>query len=217
MTDLLLLPGDGIGPEVTAQVRRVAGKIAPELTLDERPFGGISFDQLGSPLTEETLAAAKAAKAVLMGAVGGPKWKDAPRDKRPEAGLLGLRAGMGVFANLRPALCFQPLAGASSLKRELIEGLDFMIVRELTGGVYFGQPRFIEDLPGGGPPAGDTQVYTTMEIERIARVAFELARGRRNKVHSAEKSNVMETGLLWREVVTDLHKSDYADAEPEQI
>src|SRR6185437_10697703 len=131
MTDLLLLPGDGIGPEVTAQVARVAEKIAPDLSLDERPFGGISFDQLGSPLTDETLAAARAARAGLMGAVGGPKWANAPRDKRPEAGLLGLRAGMGVFANLRPALCFQPLAGASSLKRELVEGLDLMIVREL--------------------------------------------------------------------------------------
>ncbi len=217
MTDLLLLPGDGIGPEVTAQVRRVAGKLAPELSIDERPFGGISYDQLGSPLADETLAAAKAARAVLMGAVGGPKWVGVPRDKRPEAGLLGLRAGMGVFANLRPALCFQPLADASSLKRELVEGLDFMIVRELTGGVYFGQPRFIEDLPGGGRRAVDTQVYTTMEIERIARVAFELARGRRNKVHSAEKSNVMETGLLWREVVTDLHAREYADVELEHI
>src|SRR5471030_2007509 len=214
MPDLLLLPRDGIGPEVTAQVRRVAGKIAPDLTLDERPFGGISYDQLGSPLTDETLSAAK---AVLMGAVGGPKWAGVPRDKRPEAGLLGLRAGMGVFANLRPALCFQPLADASSLKREVIEGLDFLIVRELTGGVYFGQPRFIEDLPGGGKRAVDTQVYTTMEIERIARVAFELARGRRNKVHSAEKSNVMETGLLWRQVVTDLHARDYADVELEHI
>src|SRR3954470_23617888 len=180
MTDLLLLPGDGIGPEVTAQVRRVAARLAPDLTLDERPFGGISYDQLGSPLTDETLAAAKAAKAVLMGAVGGPKWAGVPRDKRPEAGLLGLRAGMGVFANLRPALCFQPLASASTLKREVIEGLDLMIVRELTGGVYFGQPRGIEDLPGGGRRGVDTQVYTTAEIERIARVAFELARGRRN-------------------------------------
>jgi 3-isopropylmalate dehydrogenase len=217
MTDLLLLPGDGIGPEVTAQVRRVAGKLAPDMSLDERPFGGISYDQLGSPLTDETLAAAKAAKAVLMGAVGGPQWAKAPRDKRPEAGLLGLRTGMGVFANLRPAICFQPLADASSLKRELVEGLDLMIVRELTGGVYFGQPRFIEDLPGGGRRAVDTQVYTTMEIERIARVAFELARGRRNKVHSAEKSNVMETGLLWREVVTDLHARDYADVQLEHI
>ena len=217
MTDLLLLPGDGIGPEVTAQVRRVAGKVAPDLTLDERPFGGTSFDQLGTPLSDETLGAAKTARAVLMGAVGGPKWKDAPRDKRPEAGLLGLRAGMGVFANLRPAICFQPLANASSLKRELVEGLDFMIVRELTGGIYFGEPRYIEDLPGGGRRGVDTQVYTTAEIERVARVAFELARGRRNKVSSAEKSNVMETGLLWRQVVTDLHAREYADVELEHI
>jgi len=217
MTDLLLLPGDGIGPEVTRQARRVAEAIAPDLTIAEAPFGGSSFDALGAPLTDETLAAARAAKAVLMGAVGGPKWKDAPRDKRPEAGLLGLRAGMGVFANLRPAICFQPLADASSLKRELVEGLDFMIVRELTGGVYFGQPRFIEDLPGGGRRGVDTQVYTTAEIERIARVAFELARGRRNKVTSAEKSNVMETGLLWRQVVTDLHAREYADVELEHI
>ena len=217
MTDLLLLPGDGIGPEVTAQARRVAEAIAPDLSIAEAPFGGISYDQLGSPLTDETLAAAKAARAVLMGAVGGPQWANAPRDKRPEAGLLGLRTGMGVFANLRPALCFQPLADASSLKRELIEGLDFMIVRELTGGVYFGQPRFIEDLPGGGRRAVDTQVYTTAEIERVARVAFELARGRRGKVTSAEKSNVMETGLLWRQVVSDLHARDYADVELEHI
>ena len=217
MTDLLLLPGDGIGPEVTAQVRRVADDLTPDLSIDERLFGGISYDTHGVPLTEETLAAAKAAKAVLMGAVGGPQWVDAPRDKRPEAGLLALRAGMNVFANLRPALCFQPLADASSLKREVVEGLDFMIVRELTGGIYFGSPRFIEDLPGGGQRAVDTQVYTTAEIERVARVAFELARGRRNKVHSAEKSNVMDSGLLWRRVVTDLHRREYADVELEHI
>ena len=217
MTDLLLLPGDGIGPEVTAQVRRVAEALTPELSLDQRPFGGISYDQLGTPLADETLAAAKAARAVLMGAVGGPQWAGTPRDKRPEAGLLALRAGMGVFANLRPALCFQPLADASSLKREVVEGLDFMIVRELTGGIYFGSPRFIEDLPGGGQRAVDTQVYTTMEIERVARVAFELARGRRNRVTSAEKSNVMDSGLLWRRVVTALHQRDYADVELEHI
>lgn len=217
MTDLLLLPGDGIGPEVTAEVRRVIAALTPDLVVEERPFGGISYDQSGSPLTDETLALAKASKAVLMGAVGGPKWAGVPRDKRPEAGLLALRAGMEVFANLRPALCFGPLADASSLKRELVEGLDFMIVRELTGGIYFGEPRFIEDLPGGGKRAVDTQVYTTAEIERVARVAFELARGRRNKVHSAEKSNVMDSGLLWREVVTDLHKREFADVELEHI
>jgi 3-isopropylmalate dehydrogenase len=213
MTDLLLLPGDGIGPEVTAQVRRVAEALTPDLSIDERPFGGSSYDQFGTPLADETLAAAKAARAVLMGAVGGPKWAGVPRDKRPEAGLLNLRAGMEVFANLRPALCFGPLADASSLKREIVEGLDLMIVRELTGGIYFGEPRFIEDLPGGGKRAVDTQVYTTAEIERVSRVAFELARGRSNKVASAEKSNVMDSGLLWREVVTDLHKREYADVE----
>ncbi|MDE2488168.1 MAG: 3-isopropylmalate dehydrogenase [Alphaproteobacteria bacterium] len=217
MTDLLLLPGDGIGPEVIAEVKRVAARLWPELTTSEMPFGGASFDQLGTPLSDEALAAAKSARAVLMGAVGGPKWAGAPRDKRPEAGLLRLRAGMGVFANLRPALCFQPLAEASTLKRELVEGLDIVIVRELTGGVYFGQPRGIEDLPGGGRRGVDTQVYTTAEIERVARVAFELARGRRNKVTSAEKSNVMETGLLWRQVVTDLHKREFADVTLEHM
>jgi 3-isopropylmalate dehydrogenase len=217
MTDLLLLPGDGIGPEVTAQVRRVAERLTPDLSIEERAFGGASYDAHGAPLTDETLAAAKAARAVLMGAVGGPQWAGAPRDKRPEAGLLALRAGMEVFANLRPALCFGPLADASSLKRELVEGLDLMFVRELTGGIYFGQPRFIEDLPGGGKRAVDTQVYTTAEIERVARVAFELARKRRNRVHSAEKSNVMDSGLLWREVVTDLHRREYADVELEHI
>jgi 3-isopropylmalate dehydrogenase len=213
MTDLLLLPGDGIGPEVIGEVRKVAARLTPDLAIEERAFGGCSYDRFGSPLTDETLAAAKAAKAVLMGAVGGPKWTDAPRDKRPEAGLLALRAGMQVFANLRPALCFQPLADASTLKRAVVEGLDLMIVRELTGGVYFGQPRFIEALPGGGKRAVDTQVYTTAEIERVARVAFELARGRRNKVTSCEKANVMDSGLLWREVVSDLHKREFADVE----
>jgi 3-isopropylmalate dehydrogenase len=215
MTDLLLLPGDGIGPEVTEQVRRVASRLANDLKVEERLFGGCSFDTNGTPLTDEVLAEAKAAKAVLMGAVGGPKWASAPRDKRPEAGLLRLRAGMEVFANLRPALCFPSLADASTLKREVVEGLDIVIVRELTGGVYFGQPRGVEDLPGGGKRGIDTQVYTTAEIERVSRVAFELARGRRNKVTSAEKSNVMETGLLWREVVTDLHKREYSDVELE--
>ncbi|MDP1736756.1 MAG: 3-isopropylmalate dehydrogenase [Caulobacter sp.] len=214
---LLLLPGDGIGPEVTAQVRRVAAVLTPDLTLDERDFGGISFDRNGAPITEEAIATALKSDAVLMGAVGGPKWAGVPRDKRPEMGLLGLRKAMDVFANLRPALCFDALADASSLKRELVAGLDIMFVRELTGGVYFGQPRFIETLPDGQRRGVDTQVYTTSEIERVSRVAFELARGRRNKVHSLEKSNVMETGLLWREVVTDLHKRDYADVQLEHM
>jgi 3-isopropylmalate dehydrogenase len=215
MTDLLLLPGDGIGPEVTEQVRRVASRMANDLTIEERPFGGSSYDLNGTPLTDQVLAEAKAAKAVLMGAVGGPKWASVPRHVRPEAGLLALRSGMQVFANLRPALCFGALADASTLKREVVEGLDIVIIRELTGGVYFGQPRGVEDLPGGGRRGVDTQVYTTAEIERVSRVAFELARGRRNKVTSAEKSNVMETGQLWREVVTDLHKREFADVELE--
>jgi 3-isopropylmalate dehydrogenase len=218
---LLLLPGDGIGPEVTAQVRRVADWLSAnaglDLTIDERMIGGASFDTYGTPLTDEAEATAMKSDAVLLGAVGGPKWASVPRDKRPEMGLLRLRKSMDVFANLRPALCFDALADASSLKRDLVAGLDIMIVRELTGGVYFGQPRGIETLPDGQRRGFDTQVYTTSEIERVARVAFELARGRRNKVASAEKSNVMESGLLWREVVEALHKRDYADVELEHV
>jgi 3-isopropylmalate dehydrogenase len=214
---LLLLPGDGIGPEVIAQVKRVAAQLTPDLKLEERAFGGQAYDLEGSPLPPATLALAKASDAVLMGAVGGPKWASAPRQLRPEAGLLGLRAGMGVFANLRPALCFAPLADASTLKREVVEGLDIMIVRELTGGVYFGQPRGIEALANGQRRGVDTQVYTTGEIERVSRVAFALARGRRGKVTSCEKSNVMETGLLWREVVTDLHAREFADVSLEHM
>jgi 3-isopropylmalate dehydrogenase len=217
MSDILLLPGDGIGPEVTAQVRRVLDRIAPDISVAEGVVGGGSYDRFGSPLTGETLAAARASKAVIMGAVGGPKWTDVPRDKRPEMGILGLRKGLAVFANIRPAFCFPALADASSLKREKIEGLDFIIVREATGGVYFGEPRGIEDLPGGGQRAVDTQVYTTEEIERVGRVAFELARSRRNLVHSAEKSNVMETGLLWRRVMSELHRREYPDVRLEHI
>ena len=217
MSSLLLLPGDGVGPEVTAEVRRVAERLTNDLVIDERPFGGASYALHGTPMTDDTLDLAKASDAVLKGPVGGEYAADAPRHLRPEAALLTLRAGMEVFANLRPAICFQPLIDASTLKREVIEGVDLMIVRELTGGVYFGQPRGIETLPDGGRRGVDTQVYTTQEIERVARVAFQLARGRRGKVTSAEKSNVMETGLLWREVVTDLHARDYADVKLEHM
>jgi 3-isopropylmalate dehydrogenase len=217
MSTLLLLPGDGVGPEVIGQARRVAQRLTPDLALEECPLGGASYDALGTPLSDETLRRAKACDAVLMGAVGGPQWAGAPRHLRPEAGLLGLRAGMGVFANLRPAICFAALAGASTLKREVVEGLDLMIVRELTGGVYFGEPRGIETLSDGQRRGVDTQVYTTSEIERVARVAFELARGRRGKVTSCEKSNVMESGLLWREVVAGLHARDYADIALEHM
>lgn len=214
---LLLLPGDGIGPEVCAQVRRVAAALVPDVHIDEALYGGASYDANGTPLTDDVLARALASDAVLLGAVGGPRWADVPRHLRPEAGLLRLRREMDVFANLRPALCFDALADASSLKREVVAGLDIMIVRELTGGVYFGEPRGIETLSDGQRRGVDTQVYTTLEIERVARVAFELARGRRNLVHSAEKSNVMESGMLWREVVTALHARDYADVRLEHI
>ena len=214
---LLLLPGDGIGPEVTAQARRVAHRLWPELVIEERLFGGAAYDIEGAPLSPATLQLAKACDAVLMGAVGGPKWSGAPRALRPEAGLLALRAGMGVYANLRPALCFAPLAGASTLKPEVVRGLDIMIVRELTGGVYFGQPRGIETLANGERRGVDTQVYTTHEIERVSRVAFALARGRRGKVTSCEKSNVMESGLLWREVVGELHAREFADVALEHM
>ena len=211
---LLLLPGDGIGPEVTAVARRVAGRLITQgldLAITEARFGGVSIDADGVPLTDETLAAAKASDAVLMGAVGGPQWAGQPYDKRPEAGLLALRAGMNVYANLRPALCFAALAEASSLKRIFVEGLDILFVRELTGGVYFGEPRGIETLPDGQRRGVNTHVYTTSEIERVARTAFELARGRKGEVVSAEKSNVMEAGLLWRETVQALRDAEYPD------
>jgi len=217
MARLLLLPGDGIGPEVTAEARRVAERLDPDLVIETRPFGGSSYDELGTPLSDDTLELARTSQAVLMGAVGGPQWASAPRHLRPEAGLLGLRAGMGVFANLRPAICFRALADASTLKREVVEGLDLMIVRELTGGVYFGQPRGVETLPDGRRRGVDTQVYDTTEIERVARVAFTLAAGRRKKVTSCEKSNVMETGLLWRETVTALHAREFPEITLEHM
>lgn len=211
---LLLLPGDGIGPEVTAVSRRVAGRLITQglaLEISEARFGGAAIDADGVPLTAETLAAAKASDAVLMGAVGGPQWAGQPYGNRPEAGLLALRAGMNVYANLRPALCFAALADASSLKRIFVEGLDILFVRELTGGVYFGEPRGIETLADGQRRGVNTHVYTSSEIRRVARTAFELARGRKGEVVSAEKSNVMEAGLLWREEVQALRDAEYPD------
>ena len=214
---LLLLPGDGIGPEVTAAAMRVFDWLNTHTQLDvittTANFGGIGFDRDGMPLTDTTLAAAKAADAVLMGAVGGPQWSGVAYDKRPEAGLLTLRAGMGVFANLRPARCFDALAGASSLKREFVAGLDILFVRELTGGVYFGEPRGITDLGGGERRGVNTQVYTSSEIRRVARVAFELAASRTGRVCSADKANVMESGLLWREEVQALRNAEYPHIE----
>lgn len=215
MTHILLLPGDGIGCEVIAAARRVLDHLIQRdglvLTVEEDDLGGAAYDRHGTPLAAETLVRAKRADAVLMGAVGGSKWADVPYDKRPEAGLLSLRRELGLFANLRPAFVFEPLVAASTLKEEVVRGLDIMIVRELTGGVYFGEPRGITTLANGQRQGLNTQVYTTSEIHRVARVAFELARGRRGQVVSCEKSNVMESGLLWRQEVTALHASDYAD------
>jgi 3-isopropylmalate dehydrogenase len=214
---LLLLPGDGIGPEVMGEVGRALGWLGERRGLrfetESDLVGGAALEAHGVPLTDATLAKALGADAVLFGAVGGPKWDKNPFHLKPEQGLLRLRKELGLFANLRPAICFSPLAEASSLKRELVEGLDIMILRELTGGVYFGEPRGIERLADGTRRAVDTQVYTTPEIERIGRVALELARKRRNKVCSVEKANVMHTGVLWRETMTALHAAEYADVE----
>ena len=217
MPTLLLLPGDGIGPEVCAQVRRVAEVLTPDLNVEERIYGGASYDAHGAPLTDEVRDAALASDAVLMGAVGGPQWANAPRHLRPEAGLLNLRKAMDVYANLRPAYCFEALADASSLKRELVSGLDIMFVRELTGGVYFGEPKEIIDLGNGQKRGIDTQVYDTYEIERIAGVAFEMARTRNNRVCSMEKRNVMKSGVLWNQVVTETHKAKYSDVQLEHM
>ena len=215
MTHILLLPGDGIGPEVIAETRRVMGWIGRNggwtFTVEEAPIGGVAYDTLGTPEPETTIAKAKAADAVLFGAVGGPQWDPLPFTLKPERGLLRLRKELGLFANLRPALCFDALKDASSLKPEIVSGLDLLIVRELTGGVYFGEPKEITTLADGQKRAVDTQVYTTGEIARIARVAFELARLRGRRVASAEKSNVMVTGVLWREVVQRIHDTEFAD------
>jgi 3-isopropylmalate dehydrogenase len=214
---ILILPGDGIGPEVMAEVERLISwfnaRSTTKFETSHDLVGGTSYDKHGTPVTEEAMKKALAADAVLFGAVGGPKWATAPYDKRPEAALLRLRKDLGLFANLRPALCFDALKASSTLKPEIVAGLDIMIVRELTGGVYFGEPRGITTLPNGQRRGVDTQVYETYEIHRIARVAFELARLRGNKVASAEKHNVMTSGLLWKEEVTKLHAAEYKDVE----
>lgn len=212
MTRLLLLPGDGIGPEVIAEVRLLADALAlPGLELVEAPFGGAAIDAHGTPLPPEVEALALASDAVLMGAVGGPQWAGQPYDLRPEAGLLRLRAAMQVFANLRPARLFPALSDASTLKRDVVAGLDILFVRELVGGVYFGTPRGIETLPSGERVGVNTQRYSESEIARVAQVAFALARARGGHVTSVEKSNVMESGLLWREVVTAIGARDWPD------
>jgi 3-isopropylmalate dehydrogenase len=216
---LLLLPGDGIGPEVMREARRVIAwlekhKLA-SFSIEEDLAGGCAYDAHGKAISESAMDKALAADAVLFGSVGGPKWDKVPYDVRPEAGLLRLRKDLALFANIRPAICYPALADASSLKRELVEGLDIIIVRELTGGVYFGEPKTITDLGNGQKRAVDTQVYDTYEIERIARVAFDLARKRRNKVTSMEKRNVMKTGVLWHEVVNQVHQREFKDVQLE--
>jgi len=214
---VLLLPGDGIGPEVFREVRRVMDWFdrarGVSFELDEDLVGGAAFDKHGTPLTDATLEKALTSDAVLFGAVGGPKYDDLPFDQKPERGLLALRKELGLFANLRPAKVFDALVSSSSLKPELVQGLDVMILRELTGGIYFGEPRGIESLPNGERRGINTQVYTTSEIRRVASVGFELARKRQGKVCSVEKANVMESGVLWREEVQKLHDADFADVE----
>jgi 3-isopropylmalate dehydrogenase len=217
--NLLLLPGDGIGPEVMGEVKKIIawmnGHGMGTFDTEEGLVGGACYDARGVSVQDETVAKAKAADAVIFGAVGGPKWDKVPYEVRPEAGLLRLRKDLALFGNLRPAICYPALAASSSLKPEVVDGLDLVIVRELTGGVYFGEPKTITDLGNGQKRAVDTQVYDTYEIERIARVAFELARKRRNKVTSMEKRNVMKTGVLWNEVVTQVHAREFKDVQLE--
>ena len=214
---LLLLPGDGIGPEAMAQVTRLIDVLNSDFNAGFETqtglVGGSAYDAHGQSISEEDMKLALAADAVLFGAVGGPKWDSVPYEVRPEAGLLRLRKDMELFANLRPAICYPALAASSSLKPEVVEGLDILIVRELTGGVYFGDPKEIIDLGNGQKRGIDTQVYDTFEIERISGVAFELARTRQNKVCSMEKHNVMKSGVLWKEVVSATHKAKYSDVE----
>jgi 3-isopropylmalate dehydrogenase len=211
MYKILVFPGDGIGVEVTKQALRAVRKLGEMFHLvfevEEELLGGASIDKHGVPLTEAALKKAQNADAVFLGAVGGPKWDNVENAKRPEKGLLGLRKGLEVFANLRPVKLLSDLHRNSTLKEEVVKGLDFVIVRELCGGIYFGEPRGVTALPGGGEKGINTEVYTTPEIERIAVKAFELARRRRKKVTSVDKANVLESSQLWRKVVTQVHKS----------
>ncbi len=214
---LLILPGDGIGPEVMREVRRVIDWMDRRrlVTFDvsDDHVGGSAIDAYGTPITDETMQKAKDADAILFGSVGGPKWDKLGFDLRPEIAILRLRKELDLFANLRPALVFDPLIDASTLKPDVVRGLDLMIVRESTGGIYFGEPRGVETLPDGQKRGFDTETYTTSEIERVARVAFELARKRKNRVCSVEKANVMQSGLFWRQTVSALREREFADVE----
>ncbi len=211
---ILLLPGDGIGPEVLAEASRVLDALRENHGLDVETqtdcLGGAAIDRYGVPLSDDTLQRARESTLVIMGSVGGPQWS-VPYDKRPEQGLLNLRKGLGLYANIRPAQCFEALTQASSLKPDYVDGLDLVIVRELIGGIYFSEPRGITTLPDGQRQGVNTQRYSTSEIHRIAHVAFRLARQRARRVCSVEKSNVMESGLLWREEVTIIHAKHYGD------
>ena len=214
---LFLLPGDGIGPEIMHEVKAIIAFMNSQglasFETEEGLAGGAAYDAHGVGISDDDMARAEAADAVLFGAVGGPKWDHVPYEVRPEAGLLRLRKDLQLFANLRPAICYPALAASSSLKREVVEGLDILIIRELTGGVYFGEPKEIIDLGNGQKRAIDTQVYDTYEIERIARVAFDLARTRKNHVTSMEKRNVMKSGVFWNEVVTKVGAEEYPDVD----
>ncbi len=218
---LLILPGDGIGPEVMREVHRVidwmARRRAVSFDMEEGLVGGAAIEAEGNPCPDATVEKAMAADAVLFGSVGGPRWDSLPFEQRPELGILRLRKDLGLFANLRPALVLDALVDASSLKADIVRGVDIMVVRETTGGVYFGEPRGVETLPDGRRRGFDTQVYTEDEIARVARVAFDLARKRRGKVTSVEKANVMQSGRLWRAVVGEIQKSDYPDVELENM
>ncbi|MEM9046844.1 MAG: 3-isopropylmalate dehydrogenase [Pseudomonadota bacterium] len=214
---LLILPGDGIGPEVMAEVARIIdwyrSERARDFVVEGDLVGGAAYDVHGVPLSDETMAKAQDSDAVLLGAVGGPAYDDLDFSVKPERGLLRLRKEMDLYANLRPAQCFDALADYSSLKREVVAGLDIMILRELTSGMYFGEPRGIQEMNDGTRVGINTHRYTTEEIRRIARSAFELARKRGNKVCSMEKANVMEAGILWREEVQHVHDEEYPDVE----
>lgn len=218
---LLILPGDGIGPEVMREVRRVVDwmdrRRYVSFNIEEGLVGGAALDAEGTPCSDETVERARAVDAVLFGSVGGPKWDSMPFDKRPELGVLRLRKDLGLFANLRPAVVLDALVDASSLKPDLVRGLDVMIVRESTGGIYFGEPRGIHTDANGKRTGIDTEVYSEDEIARVARIAFDLARKRRNKVTSVEKANVMQSGRLWRAVVGEIGKAEFPDVELEHM
>lgn len=221
MPKILVVPGDGIGVEVTevsvSILKTVGERNGVEFTLENDLLGGCAIDTHGVPVTEETIEKAKQSDAVLLGAVGGPKWENIEHHLKPERGLLELRKQLDTFANLRPAVVYTALADASTLKREVVEGVDIMVVRELTSGIYFGHPRGIEQLGERENKAFNTLHYTTSEIERVAKVAFEIARKRKNKVTSIDKSNVLESMVLWRDTVTELHERQFSDVALEHL